>query len=283
MRNLTVERTKSFVGCLAKAKIYIEDGSGDTAINGVNCKFLGALKNGEKQTFAIPQEQVRIFVIADKLSRNFCSEVYTIQAGEEDVFLSGRNRFNPGAGNAFRFDGNSDSQAAANRRKGTRIGWIVLAAAVVVGGIVGFILANPGASGEPKEFYYEGMGITLNDYFKETSANGFNACYQSKDVAVFVLRETLEEDYSLDEYGQMVISVNELEDTAQLKHLGGLTFFEYDYTNQDNGDSFSYFAAVYKNGEDYWMIQFACREKDRQSYIDAFKSWAQSVRFEEKA
>lgn len=52
MRNLTIKRAKSFVGCLAKMKIYIEDpAAGDTEIGGVSCRRLGELKNGEERPF----------------------------------------------------------------------------------------------------------------------------------------------------------------------------------------------------------------------------------------
>ena len=51
MRNLTIKRTKSYVACLAKMKVYIEDRvSGDLVINGVSCRKLGTLKNGEEAT-----------------------------------------------------------------------------------------------------------------------------------------------------------------------------------------------------------------------------------------
>lgn len=107
MRNLTIKRDKSFVACLMADKVYMEDSaSSEITINNVPCRLLGTLKNVEQKTFSIPQEETKIFVIADKLSKNFCNEVYTVPAGEENVFLSGRNHFNPASGNAFRFDGN---------------------------------------------------------------------------------------------------------------------------------------------------------------------------------
>ncbi|MBP1575986.1 MAG: hypothetical protein J6A68_00485 [Oscillospiraceae bacterium] len=47
MRNLTIKRTKSFVGCLGKMKIYIEDPtSNELLINNTPCRKIGDLKNG---------------------------------------------------------------------------------------------------------------------------------------------------------------------------------------------------------------------------------------------
>jgi hypothetical protein len=55
-------------------------------------------------------------VIADKISRDFCNDYYEISAGQEDVFLSGKNKFNLATGNAFRFDNNENTHTLENRR-----------------------------------------------------------------------------------------------------------------------------------------------------------------------
>ena len=87
MRNLTIKRTKSFVGCLGKMKVYIEDPlSNEMTINNTPCRKLSVLKNGEEKTFLIDENEAKVFVIADKLSKGFCNEYYNVPAGEEDVF-----------------------------------------------------------------------------------------------------------------------------------------------------------------------------------------------------
>ena len=61
MRNLTIKRAKSVVACLAKVKVYIEDSfADDLEINGVRCRKLGDLKNGEEKT--IPADSVILSV-----------------------------------------------------------------------------------------------------------------------------------------------------------------------------------------------------------------------------
>lgn len=140
MRNLTVKRIKSFVGCLVKMKVYIEDPRmGELQIQGIPCRRLGELKSGEEKTFRIGEEAARLYVIADTMSRNYCNEYYPIPAGTEDVSLSGKNVFNPAAGNAFRFDGITDEAVLANRKKGTRKGLWILILAAIIGFIIGFI------------------------------------------------------------------------------------------------------------------------------------------------
>lgn len=140
MRNVIIKRNKSFVGCLSKLKVYIEDYTyGETKIGGVPCRKLGTLKNGEEKAFLIPDNASKIFVIADSLSKNFCNEFYNLPEGQYDIYLSGQCRYNPASGNAFRFDGVTDESVIKNRKKGTKIGIVVLILAIIVGFIIGFI------------------------------------------------------------------------------------------------------------------------------------------------
>lgn len=122
MRNLIIKRTKSSVGCLMKMKVYIEDPAGELTINDTPCRKLGDLKNGEERTFPIGSEAVKVFVISDKLSKDYCNEYYQLPEGQEDISLSGKNKFNPASGNAFRFDNNESEGIATNRKKGTKKG-----------------------------------------------------------------------------------------------------------------------------------------------------------------
>ena len=143
MRNLTIQRRKTFVACAMKVKVYIEDAtSNEIVIGGVACRKLGDVKNGETKTFQIDNNSARVFVIADKLSKNYCSEFYQLPEGSEDVFLSGKNYFNPLAGNPFRFDNNDNPEVLENRKKGKRVGTIVMIVAMVVGFIIGFALTS---------------------------------------------------------------------------------------------------------------------------------------------
>ena len=141
MRKLTIKRTKTFVACLAKMKVYIEDHvSSEITISDVPCRKLGDLKNGEEKTFEIGNEAARVFVIADGLSKDYCNDFYELPDGSEDIVLTGKNRFNMATGNAFRFDNNESQAALENRKRGTNKGSIVMIVAIVVGAIIGFII-----------------------------------------------------------------------------------------------------------------------------------------------
>lgn len=140
MRNLTVIRRKSFVGCLAKVKIYIEDANGDQIINDTKCRLLGKLKNNESATYEIGNHSCKLFAIYDKASKGFCNDIYIIPEGETDIEVSGIAKLNPFMGNPFLFDGNTNEDAVANRRANTKKAALIMIPVMVIAVAVGFLI-----------------------------------------------------------------------------------------------------------------------------------------------
>ena len=286
MRNLTIERRKTFVGCAMKMKVYIEDpGANDTTINGVTCRFLGKLKNGEEKSFLIDEREAKVFVIADSLSKGFCNDYYQIPAGDEDISLSGKNLFNPATGNAFRFDNNNSADVAASRRKGENKGVVVLIVSLIIGAIVGMCISNGiirSLDSRPKDFSEQEMTVTLTREFGEFAAEGFTVSYSSEDVVVFALREdfSLAEglgDFTLDDYAALVMYNNGIEG-AELKNVDGIPYFEYDTDFED--ETYSYAIFMYKASDAFWLFQFATHDEDYDKLKLDILGWASSVRFE---
>ncbi len=291
MRNLTITRHKSFVGSLCKEKVFIDDPiSFETEINRIPCKKLGVIKNGETKTFEIDSNEHRIYVIADNLSRNYCNDFINIPAGTEDVFLSGKNKYNPANGNAFRFDGQASEEMVKNRKKGLIIGIIVLIVAFVFGLLMGFLpdfLSSIAPySGEPKTFTAEEMEITLTDSFEEVETEGFLASYFTDDIGVLVLKESVEDleglgIETLDDYGELALQANGLDSSIQLQELEGITYFEYEAYDETSDEDFYYFVPIYKSADAYWILQFTSYIDDADYFADDFFLWAESVTFAE--
>lgn len=281
MRNLTITRTKRFVACLGKMKVYIEDPmGGDTVISGVNCRKLGDLKNGETITFPIGEEAARVYVIADQMSKNYSNDYYPLEAGTEDVVLTGKNHFNPGAGNPFRFDGVTDETVLANRKKGGRMGIVILILAAIFGAIMGRSCARVV---QPQDFTVDNMTITLNSEFREADYEGFTKCYESYNMGVSVLKESFSqypilEDYTLEEYGDAVMWANGLTDSS-LTPYADFMYFTYTSTD-DAGNTFGYLATVHQSNDAFWLIQFSTMEEKYPDYESQFLQWAETVRFD---
>ncbi len=287
MRNLTIKRAKSFVGCISKMKIYIEDHtSSEMIINNTPCRKIGDLKNGEEKTFQIGEQEAKVFVIADKLSISYCNEYYQLPGGQEDIFLSGKNKFNPANGNSFRFDNNESEEIITNRKRSTRKGMIVLIISIVVGAVIGYLISSGlllSKTPEVKTFSSNGMSITLTDEFKETDIGNFTVVYDSKNVAVFALKEAFVlaegfEDYTLEQYADLVIQANNF-GSVEIKNVDGLTYFEYEFTNPETNDDYKYFSYVYKANDAFWLIQFATLTENIGQYSQQITTWANSVEF----
>lgn len=282
MRTLTVTRSKTFVGCVSKVRIYMEDyNSPETTILDTPCRLLGTLKNGETQSFEIPEEAVKIFAIADKASKHYCNEFYPIPAGFDPVTLTGQCRYDPASGNPFRFDGVTNEAVLANRRKNTRRGIIVTVVAVILSVII--LFAQPGVLFPEKDKAFTGShhSITLTNRFEqdEEDDEGYEAIYEKDDVLVMISKETF---VSLGEYGS--ISVTEYNEIIQkgteaptktaVRTEDGLCY--YDHTLIIDGESFTYRVFAYKGSDAFWLVQFVVYTEDMEKNQADIMAWAKT-------
>ena len=287
MRNVIIKRNKSFVGCLSKLKVYIEDYTyGETKIGGVPCRKLGTLKNGEEKAFLIPDNASKIFVIADSLSKNFCNEFYNLPEGQYDIYLSGQCRYNPASGNAFRFDGVTDESVIKNRKKGTKIGIVVLILAIIVGFIIGFIPNFIGGNGDTKQFKCDEMQITLTDEFMKVPVADFDACFANGDITILVTRDDFGvmdglENYSLQEYGELSLELYDLAEVTEIKENKGITYFDYVAENEEENSTYYYYATIFKSEDAFWTIQFAATSEDAEQYMPQIIEYSETITFAE--
>lgn len=143
MRKLYITRKDSLAGCLQKLHIYISDfENSELDICDIPCRKIGEIKNGESVTLEIDNDSNRIFVIADKKSRNLCCDSIHIEKGNSDIKLTGKCKFNPGRLNAFNFDGEPDEMAKRYRENGNRNGSLLLAGIAIVTATVAVVLAS---------------------------------------------------------------------------------------------------------------------------------------------
>lgn len=288
MRYLTVKREKRYAGSLSKMKVYIEDpAANELTISGTPCRKLGVLKNGAEETFRIGDGAAKVFVIAGKLSRSYCSDFYQLPEGSENITLTGRNRFDL-AGNAFRFDNNESPEAAENRKRTEKRGRVIMLLAAVLGVAIGFLAGSAitkSCSDSTRHFSSKGMDITLTRAFRETTEAGFTAVYESNDAAVFALKEPFSlaegaEKLTVEEYRDLTVTSNGLTN-AEIKDYDGVPGFEYVRTNSQNGETYRYRAYCYKVADAFWLVQFAFADKDTQKLAPKVDEWAASISFSE--
>lgn len=288
MRNLTIRREKSAAASSVPIRIYIEDPDlGDILINGLPCRQLGTLANGEKTTFTIENEEAKLFAIPANQSTDRCGEYLTLPEGENDIFIRGQNHFNPLAENPFQFQGVTDEAVLEYRKKGQKKGvaalaGIIAAAVVLLGVVAAFFLL--GDSGNAKEFTSDGMTITLTEDFEEAVMDGFTAACKSPEAAMFALKEEFTlmegaEDLTIEEYVDILFQNNPLTAESVLNTEDEIPWFEYSYMDPMEGQTFRYFVAVYKSEDAFWLVQFAAPEALAEEMTPKFHKWAESVSF----
>lgn len=281
MRELTLTRQKALAACLAKYKVYIQDDlNGDTEINGINCRLLGTIKNGETVHFQIGEWEARLFVTGGgKISREVCNDSVLIPAGRDPVSYSGRGEYAPQLGNPFRFDGAPDAFAEANRKKKSGKRWAILIAVFLISLIAGVIvgLARNGFFNQYKEKTFTGgkMEITLDETFHEDDTVGFNTVLASKKVMFFYLTE----EYlgSLDEYVSLFRESNGHSDYPLTENQKWKT---YQFTSNDNGKEHRCFVYILPdpNGNAFHIFQFLIFNSDTEKYESKIETWMDSVK-----
>ena len=290
MRSLKLKREKSFVGCLITLKVYVEEPfSGELMINGVPCRKVGTLKNGEEKTFVINDGEMKVYVIADRLTKEYCNDFYSIPAGTEDVYLSGKCRLDPLGGNAFLFNGVPREEVNAKRKKGRMIGAAVLLVALIIGGIAGAAMGAglfSNNKAEKKEFQVKELHITLTNQFTKDSLDGFEGCFESPSAMVACKKEKFSllagsENYTIEQYGALVLKNSNFGSDVQLKTDDGLIWFEYDYTDPTTKLVVKYYNALYKGPNAFWIVQFGAPKGEWGKLSPKFKEWAKSVWFDE--
>lgn len=288
MRNLTIRREKSAAASSTPIRIYIEDPDlGDILINGIPCRQLGTLANGEKTTFTIEEEEAKLFAIPANQSTDRCGEYLTLPEGEGDLFIRGQNHFNPLAKNPFQFQGVTEEAVLEYRKKGRNKGiaaltGVMAAVVVLIGAVVAFFLLRDPENA--KEFTSDGMTVTLTEDFEQESVDGFTAACKSPEAAMFAVKEEFTlmdgaEDLTIEEYVNILFQNNPLTAEAELNTEGEIPWFEYSYMDPMAGQTYQYFVAVYKTEDAFWLVQFATPEALAEEMTPRFHKWAESVSF----
>lgn len=281
MRKLILTRRKSFVACLVTMKVYLEDHeNSDLVINKIPCRFLGTLKNGQTAEFEIDQNERKLFVISDRLSKNYCNDFVTVPDGEFDVTLAGQNRYSYVSGNAFRFDG-ADEDTLANRKKNKSKGWVILAIALLVGFVIGFVqgILEDRPSSVSKTFTEAGISITLPENFEKFQNEDFDLCYVLGDYSILISKEYFSDmaqsfdapdQMSAIEYGELICEVNDLD--SECRESDGLVLMEY-----ENEDGYAFFVSFHKSADAFFMVQFAVDAADLPEEREQLLLWAKTV------
>jgi hypothetical protein len=137
-----------------------------------------------------------------------------------------------------------------------------------------------------KTFTEKEYTIKLTEDFAKEKIEGATYYYESDNAIVMVINEKaseladigIGEDSTVDDYMQAIIDNNKLPEKTKINKREDYRFISY-----ENGDKKSekyYFVAVtFRQGDEFWLMNFACRQTDDQKFKDQFFKWADSVKF----
>lgn len=139
-------------------------------------------------------------------------------------------------------------------------------------------------AGDPIE-YSNGTGLTVEmpKGMEPFSAEGFAMAYAADDIMMSAVKESFD-DYaeleldlaamSLEEYARLTREINGLEQDFSVDGAGNL-FVTYS-ANIDGRDYF-YYSTLRKGTDAFWVVTFACPEKNSDKYCEAFEGWSASI------
>lgn len=295
MRKLTIRRTKSYIDAFVKLKFYIEDPvAGSRTINGIRCKYLGALENGDIKAYMIEDSAAKVFAIAENARQDVCDEYYELPAGTENIFLSGQNRIQIDEGTGFRFDNNrSESANKKSEKESKRKKFVFCIAAsamtinILIVCFVAFAHLRSAVEVERMQFFSNSeIAIALPERFKEMEAPthlNWQGMFLSDDddVEVLLRRKGFTDGSSLSKYSEsqyagLYITTNNLDAKVQ-KKSGSLTCFTYRYPDAGDHER-TYICYVYKTDGAFWIVQYGVRTREFAEYEKVVESWARQVR-----
>ena len=141
----------------------------------------------------------------------------------------------------------------------------------------------------PKRFTEHGCTITLTNYYKYKSSDVYDFCYEGDERIVLGKKETftalskvgISSGSSLVEYANKVISNNQL--GVKAEKIGGLVTFSYTRDVETSmvftaAHKITYLAVVYKTGDGFWLIQFACVKDQAEKLEKDIFAYAASVK-----
>ncbi|MCX4253807.1 hypothetical protein [uncultured Clostridium sp.] len=149
--------------------------------------------------------------------------------------------------------------------------------------VASLLLLVCGCSLAKEEYSNDHFTITMEKGFTEKELASMTVYYESKKALMSGLKESFEslaavdidENTSIEDYGKAVIENNKA--NYELKEKDGVHYFTYE--KEASGKKFFYLASVYKTDDAFWLFNFACDEKNKDTYEPLFLEWAKSVDF----
>lgn len=301
MRNLIINRENSDFAKDKEYLVYIEDYTiPECKIDGLPVRKLGTIKNGEIARFRIADREAKVFIVMNKLTRNYSNACCHVDEGNNDVFLSGKCIKNPLKFNPFAFENGDSPELEQFRSKIKKkrtmkflgvVAVLITASYIAMSGMLASLVDPDREVYQPegwkddasvKVFEEPNITITMTENFTaHYNHQGYYAVYISDKITVFVVREAFSDypgfkDLSLVEYGKKIIEVNNLGD-IDVTEKDGVGYFTFSSISSANKENYIYHAYVLRGEDACWFVHFAVPEAENEKYAPDVQEWAESI------
>ncbi len=148
------------------------------------------------------------------------------------------------------------------------------------------MLLSLSGCGKSKEFRSDELTITLTDDFVKKNNEEAAFYYEGPDVAVLGTKTSSadlemtgdEETDSLIDYVHVFMEANGIDQSTEIVEKKNYYYIET--SEKLGGTEYAYLISFYENGEDYWVVRFACYKEAYGSFKKYIKKWAKSVSFD---
>lgn len=154
--------------------------------------------------------------------------------------------------------------------------------ALVMAGVMMMLFTACASQAADKVFTEGALSITLTDAFTKESYEGYDFVYQSNKIMVMGVCETQQQ---FNEVGMTVGTVQEYAKLCMEAHGTDVSLQTADsyvyceYEEKVQGKDFSYYAAFYNNGDNYWVLSFATLKDDYADQKATIEKFASSVTY----
>lgn len=128
-----------------------------------------------------------------------------------------------------------------------------------------------------KVFTKDCFTITLTESFVEREDENLIAVYTSPFVVVTVAKEDRKQgsyDMSLYEYTRIVLWKNSL----NCRIMSTNDYLTFSYTETLDGVEYYSYVTTHETFVAFWVVQFVCKEKDKELFSKSFDKWASSIK-----
>ena len=152
--------------------------------------------------------------------------------------------------------------------------------------LVAFFVTGCSLFSNEKVIKEDGYSITLTKDFKKGKVEGFDVVYQNNKVGFTSTRENFQsleklnitKDSTLEEYGKVIRSTNNIIKQFQESSDGNYMFVDYEKLIELK--PYYYYTVIKKGSDSFWLFNFFCSKDDKDEELSNIIKYASTIKID---